>query len=177
MGVLGLMVVVSSTMLVNIDMMWCRMVMGTVCMSATMAVSVSMTVSVTVTMSMTHMTFIAVNFLVNFFIDYCFFFVTGLTSVLLLIFIFIGTNLLLDVTRAFNNFIVFVALDHADMVVIIVMIVFVLIAVVVVGFPILGNDTLTFNICVVDDGWNIHTSCVENAVNLILPHAITVITS
>jgi hypothetical protein len=70
-----------------------------------------------------------------------------------------------------------VALDHADMVVIIVMTMFVFVALMEVGSIFFSNNTLAFNIRIINHWWYIHTSGVEYTVYLILPHTIAVITT
>jgi hypothetical protein len=63
------------------------------------------------------------------------------------------------------------------MVVVIVMIMFVSFALMEVGICIFSNNTLTFNIRIINHWWYIHTSSVEDTVYLVLPHTITVITT
>jgi hypothetical protein len=70
-----------------------------------------------------------------------------------------------------------VALDHADMVIIFVMTMFVFVTLVEVGITIFSNNTLTFNIRIINHWWYIHTSSVEDTVYLVLPHTIAVITA
>jgi hypothetical protein len=89
MGVL-LMMMMTASMLVYINMVWNRVVMGTMSMAfavmMTMSVTVTVTMSVTVTMTVTSMSIFAF-FRVDDFINR--FFLVSFTSILFLIFVFV----------------------------------------------------------------------------------------
>jgi hypothetical protein len=113
-------VMVCTTVLMDVNMVRYSMMVRS--MSVTTTVTMSMTVAVT------HM---SVFFVFDFFIDFLLLF--GLASSLsFFIFVLFGADLLLDVARALDNFVVLVALDHADVVVVLVVTVFVLVSVVMV---------------------------------------------
>ena len=157
-----------------INMVRLRVMVGTMGMTTTVMMTMSMTMSVAMSVAVISETRVSIVtlFSIDHFVNSLF--LVGLTSVLF-VFVFLTANLLHNVARALNNFIIFVALDHADVVIIAFMAMLVLVAIVEMAAILFFDDTLAFNIGIVDDWWHVHTSGVENTVDLVLPDAIAVI--